>query len=120
MVLIPAFIGGLGDGLAEPVGVKFGKNCFGKDCTYKVRGCCTPYDYVRSVPGSSMVLISGYLGVAFTWNDYTTLQFIIAMIIIQPLGCIVEEKAPHTLDNPFIALIIGVVATAILYIWFMM
>ncbi len=117
-ILIPAFICGFGDGLAEPVGVKFGRNgCgTGKDCTYKTHGCCTKYDYVRSVPGSSMVLLSGYLGVGFAFNGYTRWQFIIAMIIVPPLGCIVEAKAPHSMDNPFIALIVGVVATAILYI----
>ena len=115
-VLIPAFISGLGDGLAEPVGVKFGRNCFGKDCTYKTHGCCTKYDYVRSIPGSSMVLLSGYLGVSFAWGDYTPWQFVIAMIIVPPVGCIVEAKAPHTLDNPFIGVIVGIVATSILYI----
>ena len=63
-----------------------------------------------------MVLLSGYLGVALAYNDFTTVQFIIAMIFIPPLGAIVEAKAPHTLDNPFIAAIVGIAATAILYI----
>eukprot|EP01084_Bolivina_argentea_P086107 155646_1 len=116
-VLIPALVSGLGDGLAEPVGVKFGRNgCgTGKDCTYKTHGCCTKYDYVRSVPGSSMVLLSGYIGVALCYNQYTMWQFIIAMLIVPPVGCITEAKAPHTMDNPFIALIVGSVATVILY-----
>ena len=112
MVLIPAFISGLGDGLAEPVGVNFGRTgCgTGRDCTYRTHGCCTKHDYVRSVPGSSMVLLSGYLGVGLAYSQYTTWQFVIAMVFIPPLGCVVEAKAPHTLDNPSIA------CTAILYI----
>eukprot|EP00485_Elphidium_margaritaceum_P002584 CAMPEP_0202694946 /NCGR_PEP_ID=MMETSP1385-20130828/8670_1 /ASSEMBLY_ACC=CAM_ASM_000861 /TAXON_ID=933848 /ORGANISM="Elphidium margaritaceum" /LENGTH=387 /DNA_ID=CAMNT_0049350887 /DNA_START=75 /DNA_END=1238 /DNA_ORIENTATION=- len=115
-VLIPTFISGIGDGLAEPVGVKFGKNCCGRDCRYKTHGCCSKYDYVRSVPGSLMVLLSGYLGVLVAQSQYSTWQFVIAMIFIPPLGTVVEAKAPHTLDNPFIAIIVGVAATSILYI----
>eukprot|EP01083_Nonionella_stella_P146358 460203_1 len=117
-ILIPTIIGGFGDGLAEPVGVKFGSNCCGKDNRYKAHGCCTKYDYTRSVAGSSMVLLSGYLGVAVVYSmaRYTMWQFVIAMVIVPPIGCIVEAKAPHTLDNPFIAAIVGIVATSILYI----
>eukprot|EP01083_Nonionella_stella_P262660 892960_1 len=115
-ILIPTIIGGLGDGLAEPVGVKFGKDCCGIDNRYTTHGCCTKYDYTRSVAGSSMVLLSGYVGVALAYPAYTMWQFVIAMVIVPPIGCIVEAKAPHTLDNPFIAAITGIVATSILYI----
>merc|ERR1712129_684183 len=118
VLLIPVFVGGLGDGLAEPVGVNFGKNgCrTGRDCTFRTHGCCTKHDYTRSVPGSAMVLLSGFVGVAAALNDFTTWQFIAAMIIIPPLGTIVEAKAPHTLDNPFIVLFVGAASFGILQI----
>lgn len=117
-IIIPAVISGLGDGLAEPIGVLFGKNgCYtGIDCTYKVFGCCTRNQYTRSIPGSFMVLLSGYLGCVLAKTGYTDYQFLFAMILIPPIGCIVEAKSPHTLDQPLISLVVGIVAIAISYI----
>merc|ERR1712083_975073 len=99
VVLIPTIIGGFGDGLAEPVGRKWGANY-----QYKTHGCCTEYDYVRSYPGSFTVWIVGVIAVAICFDAFTTIQFVIAIVVIPILETVVEAKAPHTLDNPFISL----------------
>ena len=54
LLIIPTIINGFGDGLAEPVGRRWGGNY-----QYIVYGCCTEYKYVRSYPGSLMVWLSG-------------------------------------------------------------
>ena len=116
VLLIVVFVGGLGDGLAEPVGVNFGKNgCgTGKDCTFRTRGCCSKNDYTRSLPGSSMVFLSGVIGVACAHEEFTRWQLLAAFLIIPMLGTIVEAKAPHTLDNPFIVFFVGGASVGIL------
>ena len=108
VVLIPTIIGGFGDGLAEPVGRKWGANY-----QYKTHGCCTQYDYVRSYPGSFMVWLSGIIAVGFNFEEFTTIQFIIGMLVIPVMGTVVEAKAPHTLDNPFIVLFVGITVMAV-------
>eukprot|EP00483_Globobulimina_turgida_P012111 UN12133 len=111
MVLVPQIVLGLGDGLAEPVGVKWGRNH-----QYRTTACCSKHKYVRSYPGSAMVLLSGYLGVGVAYSAYTLNQFIIAMAVVPIIGTVVEAKAPHTLDNPCITLFVGIAATLPLYI----
>ena len=108
VVLIPTIIGGFGDGLAEPVGRKWGANY-----QYKTHGCCTQYDYVRSYPGSFMVWLSGIVAVGFNFEEFSTIQFIIGMLVIPVMGTVVEAKAPHTMDNPFIVLFVGVTVMAV-------
>lgn len=102
LILIATIVGGFGDGLAEVIGRKYGQNH-----QFKVRGCCSEYDYVRSVHGSLMVWISGVVAVAVNHNEFTRVQMIIAFIIIPIIGTMTEAKAPHTLDNPFIILLVG-------------
>ena len=103
VILVPTIIGGFGDGLAEPVGRKWGANY-----QYRTHGCCTEYDYVRSYPGSLMVWISGIVAVGFNFAEFSTIQFVIAMVIIPIVGTVTEAKAPHTMDNPFIVLFVGI------------
>ena len=102
LLLISTVINGFGDGLAEVVGRKWGANY-----QYKTHGCCTEYDYVRSYPGSFMVWRSGIVGVAINFGTFTTIQFVIAMVVIPVIGTVTEAKAPHTMDNPFITLFCG-------------
>ena len=99
LILIPQIVNGIGDGLAEPIGVKFGRNH-----QYKTKAWCSKNLYVRSYQGSAMVLLSGFLALIYVmiaYNEYTLGQFIIALVFVPIIGTIVEAKAPHTLDNPF-------------------
>ena len=108
LILVPTIITGFGDGLAEPVGRKWGGNY-----QYETHGCCTEYNYVRSYPGSFMVWLSGFLAVGMHYSEFTTMQFVIGMIVIPIVGIVTEAKAPHTMDNPFIVLFVGFTVMAV-------
>ena len=103
LILVPTIIGGFGDGLAEPVGRKWGANY-----QYETHGCCTEYNYVRSYPGSFMVWLSGFVAVGMNYSEFSTIQFVIGMLVIPIVGTVSEAKAPHTMDNPFIVLFVGI------------
>ena len=99
LILIPQIVNGIGDGLAEPIGVKFGRNH-----QYKTKGCFTENTYVRSYQGSMMVFLSGFVAllfVYFAYGEYSWPQLLFAMMTVPIIGTVVEAKAPHTMDNPF-------------------
>jgi dolichol kinase len=96
LVLIPILINGIGDGLAEPVGVRFGKH------TYEVYALFTDKKYLRSLEGSACVFITSILVVAFHFAYFTQPQFIVALIALPFLMTLAEALAPHTWDTPFL------------------
>ncbi len=96
LVLIPILINGIGDGLAEPVGVRFGKH------KYEVYALFTDKKYVRSLEGSACVFITSILVVAFHCVYFTQPQFVVALIALPFLMTLAEALAPHTWDTPFL------------------
>jgi dolichol kinase len=98
LLAIPLFVTAFGDGLAEPVGVKFGKN------KYEVTGLFTDRVYTKSYEGSAMVTISTivvfvFFRYLFSWN-----RFILLFNFMPFLMTLTEALAPHTWDNPFLYL----------------
>lgn len=139
--LIVVLINGLGDGLAEPVGVKFGKyKPFGKSLKYKTRGYwletekvnnnldskCGPgswcnfriklkYDYfARSYPGSFMVWLVSFISILALNGPFTAGQLIIAAIFVPPLMTLTEAFSPRTWDSPFLFLVGSLLLTIII------
>ena len=97
-IIISLVILTFGDGLAEPIGIRFGKH------KYKVKGIGTDKIYTRSLEGSSMVYLVSII-IIIIFNDYfKKIEFIINLILIPLLTTIVEAISPHTLDNPLIFL----------------
>jgi dolichol kinase len=96
LVLIPILINGIGDGLAEPVGVRFGKH------KYEAYALFTDKKYVRSLEGSACVFITSILVVAFHFAYFTQPQFIVALVALPFLMTLAEALAPHTWDTPFL------------------
>jgi phytol kinase len=96
LVLIPILINIIGDGLAEPVGIRFGKY------EYKTRALFTNKTYVRTFEGSACVLITGFVAVAMHYEYFTTIQFILAMLFIPIIMTLTEAYSPHTWDTPFL------------------
>jgi dolichol kinase len=96
LVLIPILINGIGDGFAEPVGVRFGRH------KYEVYALFTDKKYVRSLEGSACVFIASILIVAFHFVYFTQPQFIVALIALPFLMTLAEALAPHTWDTPFL------------------
>lgn len=101
-------INGIGDGLAEPVGVRFGKHF------YRTRALFSKREYTRSLEGSACVFVTSIFVV---WgNDFplTELQFAAAIFAIPVLMTLAEAFSPHTWDSPVMYLVGGLTIIAIL------
>jgi dolichol kinase len=107
LMLIPILINGIGDGLAEPVGVRFGRH------RYNVRALHGDRVYTRSLEGSACVLVTGILVVLLFHGSFTTPQFWVALATIPIAMTLAEAFSPHTWDTPFLFLTGGVLLLGI-------
>eukprot|EP00211_Chloroparvula_japonica_P006252 CAMPEP_0119133098 /NCGR_PEP_ID=MMETSP1310-20130426/12963_1 /TAXON_ID=464262 /ORGANISM="Genus nov. species nov., Strain RCC2339" /LENGTH=377 /DNA_ID=CAMNT_0007123773 /DNA_START=68 /DNA_END=1201 /DNA_ORIENTATION=- len=99
LVFIPTLIVGFGDGLAEPVGITWGKH------KYRARACCSSRKYTRSFEGSFTVYISGVIACAAFYPVFANWhQFLAAIVVIPPVMTVAEAISPHTFDTPFMML----------------
>ena len=100
LVFIPILINALGDGLAEPVGIKFGKN------KYKTKACCSKRVYERSYEGSFCVFIVSFI-IILSFIPYMYInQFLFSLMTIPISSTIAEAFSPHTWDSPIITLVV--------------
>ena len=98
----------IGDGLAEPIGVRFGK------LKYKSYALFTKKRFFRTVEGSLTVFFST-IGVLFWFGDlFTEKQFIYAVGLLPLILMITEAVSPHTWDGPFLSGISGILVCFIL------
>ncbi len=107
LVLIPLLINGLGDGFAEPVGVRFGR------MKYNARALFSDKIYQRSIEGSLCVFVAGILSIVVLGYEFTPPQFIAALVTIPLATTLAEAFSPHTWDSPFIFGVTGVLLIAI-------
>jgi len=110
LIWITVFVSTFGDGLAEPIGVKFGQ------WKYKTRALFTNRTYIRTIEGSIVVGLSALAGIIGFYNEFTPNQFIAMMCIMPFAMAITEAKSPHTWDNPFLHLIGGLITVLCLQI----
>ncbi|MFX1258679.1 MAG: hypothetical protein ACFFAN_12525 [Promethearchaeota archaeon] len=110
LIFIPMLINGFGDGLAEPIGVRFGKH------KYKVYALFSKRKYVRSLEGSTCVFITSLITIVLFFPFFSSLQFIVALIAIPIVMTLAEAFSPHTWDNPFLFLVNGLLIVGILLI----
>ncbi|RLN56727.1 hypothetical protein BBJ28_00022694, partial [Nothophytophthora sp. Chile5] len=95
LTFILVFITGIGDGLAEPVGITWGKH------KYKTHSCFSKNKYTRSWEGSACVFLSGMIFPALQYADFASFtQVLLAMLILPPTMAYAEATAPHTMDTP--------------------
>ncbi len=94
LIAIPILIYAIGDGLAEPVGIRFGKH------KYNAYALFTTKKYIRTLEGSAMVFVTGLAVIAAYYNHFTSTQFIVALAVIPVLLTLVEAFSPHTWDAP--------------------
>jgi phytol kinase len=92
---MPAFAIGLGDGLAEPIGKRFGKH------KYKTRAIFTDKEFTRSYEGSANVFFWTLMGVLYASPELNWVQITFLAVLLPPAMTITEAKSPHTCDNPF-------------------
>jgi dolichol kinase len=94
LILIPILITAIGDGLAEPVGVRFGRY------KYRVSALFTDKKYYRTLEGSACVFITSLVIVGLYQAAFTAPQFVAAMIVMPVVMTLVEAFSPHTWDSP--------------------
>ncbi|WP_139487915.1 hypothetical protein [Brevibacillus dissolubilis] len=99
LAIIPILINGLGDGLAEPVGVKWGKH------KYQVRALFSTKKYWRSIEGSACVFIASVLILIGFSSSFTGMQLTVALLTLPILMTLTEAFSPHTWDTPFLLLV---------------
>ena len=100
LIFIPILINGLADGLAEPVGIRFGKH------KYNTKACLSSRTYQRSFEGSFCVFIVSTI-IILCYYPYMELnQYIFSSLTIPILTTLTEAFAPHTWDSPLIFLVV--------------
>ncbi len=101
LLALPLIITAFGDGLAEPVGVRFGKR------KYQTKDLFGDRVYTRSYEGSSMVFLSSIAASASFSYLFHMNELICVFAVLPLLMTITEAYSPHTWDNPFLYLIGG-------------
>ncbi len=104
LIFIPVAVNNIGDGLAEPVGVAFGRHKYSTTALYH-KGKFFKSKFTRSYEGSACVFITTIIVVAIYYNVFSKTQFWITILLLPPLMTVAEAKAPHTNDGPFLALV---------------
>ena len=94
MIWIPLLILCFGDGLAEPVGVRFGRH------KYETYAFFSKKKYVRTLEGSACVFLASLVVIAVFHSSFTQTEFIMALLIMPILMTLVEAFSPHTWDTP--------------------
>ena len=99
LVTIPILINAVGDGLAEPVGIRYGKR------KYTVKALFTNQTFTRSIEGSSAVFITGVLVMLLYAGEFTSMQFLVGLALVPIAMTLTEAYSPHAWDTPFLMLV---------------
>jgi phytol kinase len=112
-ILIPVIVNVFGDGLAEPVGIAFGRHKYrARALCYEGKVCAGEFN--RTLEGSFCVYIfaffavlpcGGVLGAMSGLELFSKTQYLSALVGLPPLMTVTEAFAPHTWDNPFITFV---------------
>jgi len=89
LLVIPLLITAIGDGLADPVGISFGKN------KYQVTALFTDERYTRSIEGSMMVTLTTIFTFYFMRYLFTSGQFLFLIVTMPILMTLTEAYSPH-------------------------
>jgi dolichol kinase len=101
-IVIIILINAIGDGLAEPIGITWGKN------KYQVKALFTSNIYTRSIQGSACVFITSLIVLCLFSNYFSLAQFLVSLFAVPTVATLAEAKSPHTWDSPFIFVFTGV------------
>lgn len=108
LLLIPTIINVFGDGLAEPVGIRFGKH------TYETKALWTEKRFIRSYEGSAMLFASGVVALLLTADLFSPMQLTVGLLTIPIIMTLTEAYSPHTWDTPFLYLVGGLLLIMIM------
>lgn len=101
LMIIPILVTFIGDGLAEPIGVRFGKR------KYKTRGFFTDKVYERTLEGSSCVFVSAIVILLLHRSGFSGSEFWFLMAVLPVAMTLAEAWSPHTWDAPAMYLVGG-------------
>jgi dolichol kinase len=107
LAILPMCINVFGDGLAEPVGLRWGKNKYTTSALWYKGSFCSG-NFERSYEGSACVYFVTLLSLIPFYSLFTATQFAFNMIFLPPAMTLCEAWAPHTWDNPFLTAVCGV------------
>lgn len=96
LLMIVILANGIGDGLAEPVGVRFGKR------KYSTYALFTRKKYQRSYVGSACVYGATFISILAFHSYFEAVQLAVALLAIPVLITLAEAFSPHTWDSPLI------------------
>ena len=100
LVFIPILVNGLADGLAEPVGIRFGKH------KYRTRACLSRRKYERSYEGSLCVFLVSLIIILCYYGYMAIYQYIFCCLTIPIITTATEAYSPHTWDSPCIFFVV--------------
>jgi len=103
IIMIPNLINEFGDGLAEPVGIRFGKHKY-RTRSLWYKGKFWNGEFERSLEGSAMVYIISIVVLLAYQDLFTTTQLVVSLILLPVIMTIAEAFSPHTNDGPMLAL----------------
>lgn len=104
ITLIPQLVNEFGDGLAEPVGLRFGKHRYKTKAIWH-DGKFWNGEYYRSLEGSAMVFLVTVLTLLFYASEFSSPQLLLSLICLPILLTVAEAISPHTADGPLIGLL---------------
>ena len=99
-VFIPILVNGLADGLAEPVGIRFGRH------KYKTRACLSSREYTRSFEGSLCVFLVTLIIILCYYGYMDIYQYVFCLLTIPIITTFTEAYSPHTWDSPCIFFVV--------------
>ena len=101
LLAFPLAITAFGDGLAEPIGVRFGKH------NYQTRDLFGNRVYTRSYEGSAMVFPTTVITLSASSDLFSSSALFCLFLVLLLLMTATEAHSPHTWDNSFLYLIGG-------------
>ncbi|TMW62625.1 hypothetical protein Poli38472_005243 [Pythium oligandrum] len=111
LVFILVFVTSIGDGLAEPIGIAFGKH------KYSTTSCLSKRKYTRSYEGSAVVFLSGMIFPAAQYFDFDSpQQLMLTMLVLPFVAAYAEATAPHTMDAPVLMAATGCVLYSVIHL----
>lgn len=104
LILIPILSVALGDGMAEVVAqICEDFEICGGPHQYTTTGCCSgDRQFVRSIEGSATVFLGTLVSIMVAYVEFSVNQLVFITCVLPITTTILEAKAPHSLDNPFL------------------
>jgi len=96
-----------GDGLAEPVGIRFGKH------EYTTKGFFVDKTFKRTLEGSATVFVMSMLFCVLFKDYFAGHQFVLLCAVFPLALTLTEAKSPHTWDTPFLFMVGNAIVTGV-------